>query len=124
MAGSGGDAGSSTWLGSEDDLRATAGAARGELHRGTVANAAAQDPAVASGARTAEGSDVPAAASARGVRAERLHVDERAGDHHRGRAVRASAVSLRVAVLALGDGDGVLLGVVRVADRRLSTGSG
>src|SRR5207302_1881405 len=107
VAGCGEDAGSGAGTGSEDDLRAAARTAGDELHGRAVADAAAEDPAVACPTRTAQGSDVPAGATAGRVRTERLHIDERSGDHHRRRTVRSSALSLRSAVLAMGDGDGV-----------------
>ena len=90
-----------------------------EFHMGQLRTLQRRIRSWARATRTGEGSVLSARTSRGGVRTERLHVDERSEDHHRGRTVRASDLSLRVAALEVGDGDDLFFRDVRGADRGL-----
>jgi hypothetical protein len=98
-------------LAGQDAVRGADGAASGALPAGPAAHAAAAAQAVACAGRAGQGAVLASGASAGRGDADRLHGDELALDHYRGPAVRTPAVPQRAAVLELGLGDAVPLGV-------------
>src|ERR1700722_19842862 len=97
---------------SEDAVRVPRGQAPGQVPAGPGADTAAARTAVACDGGARPRGVLRAGASTGRGDADRLHIGERAAGHHRGRGVRAPAVSPGVALQQLGVGDGVPVGVV------------
>src|SRR6266700_6753747 len=86
---------------------------RRSIPAGTVTNTATAGQTVADQARSGQRGDVPSTASAGSARTIRLHSHEGSWGNHPKPAVRSSLLPLYVDLLELGNGTGLLFGVIR-----------